>query len=798
MLQDIRYGFRSLLKSPAFTAAAAMTLALGIGANTAIFTVVNGVLLQPLPYEESERLVDILETKLPQYPAFSVAPGNFTAWAEGNTSVEEMAAYRLRSYSLTGRGEPERLDGVAMSAGLFTMLGARPAHGRGFLPEEDQPGRDVVVIVSHGLWQRRFGGSPELIGQKLTLSARIYTVVGIMPPDFYFPRPVSEFWVPLALTAEDRENHGSHGLRVVARLKKDVAIEQAHTELSTVAQRLEQEFPGTNAGWGVFVRPMLDAVVGDTRPALMILVAATGFVLLIACANVANMLLARATGRQKEIAVRGALGAARFRIVRQLLTESMILGVAGGSAGLLLAMWGVKLLPELAPGLPRIDDVALDGYAFGFVGVLALVTSMVFGQAPALQASRSDLTESLKEGGRGASGNRRRRRMRSFLVVVEIALALVLLIGAGLLIRTFWELQQVDPGFNPEKALAVTIDLPESKYEQDHERIAFFGQLVDRLSVLPGVEAVGATAALPFLNDSIYGFWVDGRPEPSPGEMSSTNYYAVSSGYFEAMEIPLLRGRLFTDRDRQKTPPVAVINETMARRFFPDEDPIGRGIQLTDGTLAFSEIVGIVGDVKQNGLDTNAPVQTYRPFLQRPSESMTVVLRGEGNLEGLAVAVRRKVSAGDKDQPVSQVSTLVQLLSFSVARARASMRLLLIFGGIALLLAAVGIYGVVAYAVAQRTREFGIRMAFGATTGAVLRLVFRQGVMLALVGVVVGMAASVAVTHAMTSLLFGVTATDPITFTFVPLMLVIVASIASYVPARRATRVDPLTALRQD
>ncbi len=786
------------MRSPAFTAVAVLALALGIGANTAIFTVVNSVCIRPLPYEDSDRLVLVRETKLPQFPLFSVSPGNFSSWREENTVFEEIAAYQSRSFNLTGGTDPERLRGATVSAGLFAMLGSRPAFGRDFLPEEDQPGRDDVVIVSHGFWQRRFGGSSDLIGQPLTLDTRSYTVIGVMPSGFEFPRPETELWMPIAFTAEQRDQHGSHYLRVVARLKDGVDLERARDDLGAIARRLEQQFPDSNAGWGVLIRPMLDAVVGETRPALLMLLGAAGFVLFIACANVANMLLARATARQKEIALRTALGAGRWRVVRQLLTESAILGIAGGGAGLLLAAWGVKLLPELAPGLPRIDEVSLDGYALGFTGLLALATSMIFGQAPALQAARLDLTESLKEGGRGGGGGHRRRELRSFLVVMEIALALVLLVGAGLLMRTFRELQEVDPGFDRDNALVVRLDLPHSKYEEDHQTRAFFEQFFERLSTLPGVQAVGGTQSLPFYGDYILGFGIEGRPEPPPGEMPSTNYYAVSPGYFKAMGISLLRGRLFTERDREGTPNVAVINETMARRFFPDEDPIGQRIQVTQGPRDFAEIVGIVGDVKQYGLDTAAPAQTYEPFAQEPFPYMNVVVRTTEDPTGLNTMVRSEVLAIDRDQPVSRVSTLTEVLADSVARERASMRLLTLFGAVALLLAAVGIYGVVAYSVAQRTREFGIRMAFGAGARDVLRLVVRQGMTLALAGVSIGIAAAFAVTRAMSGLLFGVTATNPTTFAVVPLVLIATALVASLVPALRATRLDPLETLRAE
>jgi len=796
LVNDLRYGARALLKSPMFSGVAVLALALGIGATTALFTVVNGVLLQPLPFDEPGRLLAINETH-PRIGRFSVAPGNFVSWQEEGTVFAGMGVYGGTSLVLTGEGEPEEWRGATVSAGLFTTLGMRPPIGRDFLPEEDQPGRDDVVILSQGLWQARFGGTPDVIGRTLTLNGRPRTVVGVMPPGFEFLRPDVVAWVPVALTAEDRRNHGAHYLRAVGRLKEGLTIEQALAELDTIAARLEQVFQESNKDWRVEARPLLEVVVGSSRPALLVLLGAVGFVLLIACANVANMLLARATVRQKEMAIRIALGAGRWRVVRQLLAEALLLGIAGGAAGLAIAAWGLSILPALAPGLPRLSEVALDLRALAFTGGLALLTGVVFGLAPAFQIARPDVTESLKDGGHGASGSRGRLRLRQALVVVEVALAVVLLIGAGLLIRSFWNLQHVDPGFRQENVVAAFVSLPPARYSDDEQAIGFYRRLLERASTLPGVESAAVTAAMPFWNDYVQGFRFQERPEPAPGEWPATNYYAVSADYFRTLGIPLRRGRLFTDRDRAGAPRVAIINETMARRMFPGEDPIGQHIHVTAGPPAFREIVGIVGNVKQYELDADAPMQTYEPFLVQPYRRMTLVLRTATDPALLAAAVRQAVQALDPDQPVSRVATLQELVADSVAQPRASARLITVFGAVALLLAAVGVYGVMAFTVAQRRREFAIRIAIGAGKGRVLRLVIGQGLTLAAMGVAAGIGGAFALTRLTASLLFGVTATDPVTFALVPAVLAGVALGGSALPAWRATTVDPVTALRE-
>jgi len=795
--QDLRYGVRMLLKNPGFAIVAVIALALGIGANAAIFSVVNTVLLRSLPYDDPDRLMVLRENKLPEFPEFSVSPGNFLDWQKENTTFEKLAAINGTAYNLVGDAEPERLRGARVSAGLFEMLGAKPALGRTFLDDEDQPGHENVAILSSSLWKRRFGSDPNVVGQAITLSATSYTVIGVMPPAFKFPDAETDVWTPIAFNAKQAQQHGSHYISVIGRLKPGVTREQAATEMDAIAARLAEQYPDSNTGWRVNVLPMQEYEVRDIKSALLVLLGAVALVLLIACANVANLLLARATSRQKEIAIRTALGASRRRIAQQLLTESVLLALAGGAVGLLLAVWGIDSLLKLAPQeLPRVKDVTLDVRVLGFTLVVTLLTGVIFGLVPALQASRPNLNETLKEGGRGTTGGH--HRVRGTLVITEVALALLLLVCAGLLIRSFYRLQQVTPGFNSKNALAVTVSLPGKKYPQDDQQSGFFTQLLDRVATLPGVVAVGASQSLPIQGDFVLGFNIQGRPPNGPGQEPNTNYYAVSPDYFKAMGIPLLRGRVFTEQDKKDSPRVAVINEELAKKFFPDEDPIGKRINVTNGPERFREIVGIVGDVKQYGLAQPTTMQTYEPCLQTAFSAMTLVVRADGNPAALSGAIRSEVLAIDKEQPVSRIRPLEQVVSESVAKQRFLMLLLGIFASVALVLAAVGLYGVMSYSVNQRTHEIGIRAALGAQRKDVLKLVVGQGMVLALTGAGIGLAASFALTRLMASLLFGVSATDPLTFAGIALLLTIVALLACYIPARRAMKVDPMIALRYE
>ena len=803
-IQDIRFGIRMLAKKPMFSIIAVITLALGIGANTAIFSVVNGVLLRPLPFKEPDRLMMIRETKLPQFPEFSVAPGNFLDWKKQNTVFERLVAYKGSSLNLIGTGDPERLRALNVTEGFFAMLGAQPQLGRDFLAEEDQVGHNNVVILSYGLWQRRFSGDPKILNQTITLNRQAYTVIGVMPATFHFGSGENELdlWTPMAFTEEQAQNHGGHNLVAIGQLKPGVTVDQARAEMSAIAGRLAAQYP-VDIGWDVKIMPLLEFSVRSIKPALLVLLVAVVFVLLIACANVANLLLARAAGRQKEIATRTSLGASRWRIVRQLLTESLLLSLLGGALGLALAKWGMDLLLTLAPrDLPRLNNVSLDGRALAFTATITLLTGVIFGLVPALQSSKPNLNETMKDAGRGSTEGGRRQRIRSTLVVLEVATALVLLVGAGLMIKSFWQLQKVDPGFNPDNALTVQVSLPKTKYPEESQQVAFFQQLIERVATLPGVQSAGAGHVVPLSgNDFVLAFEIDGRPPLQPGVTQSTNYYSVSADYFKAMGIPLRRGRVFTERDIKDSPRVAVINETMAKKIFPDEDPIGKRITFDNRQKEnpeWFEIVGIVGDVKQYGLDQVTTMQTYEPYIQQTFPYMTLVVRTTGDPTNLNAAIRSEVLKLDKEQPTTNFKTLNEFFSISIAQQRFSVVLLGVFAVVALVLSAVGIYGVLSYAVTQRTHEIGIRVALGARRRDVLRLVVGQGMLLTVIGVAGGLGAAFALTRLMASLLFGVTATDAVTFASVASLLLAVALLACYIPARRATKVDPLVALRYE
>jgi putative ABC transport system permease protein len=799
LMKDVRYGIRMLTRNPAFTAVAVIALALGIGANAAIFSVVNAVLLRPLPFADPDRLMVLRETKLPQFPEFSVAPANFMEWQKQNTVFERMAAFQNSAYNLIGVGEPERLQGMRVSDGFLAMLGVQPARGRDFLPEEDQPGHNQVVIISDGLWQRRFGGDPNILNQAITLNGNSYTVVGIMPADFRFGGSATDIWSPTAFDAKAAQQHGSHYVAVIGRLRPGVSVEQARAEMSAIAERLAAQYPDQLAGWNVKVVPMLEFTVRSIKLALYVLMGAVLFVLLIACVNVANLLLARAASRQKEVAIRTALGAGRRRIVRQLLTESVILAIVGGTVGLFLAIWGKDVLLALAPeDLPRVREASLDARVLVFTIGITLLTGVIFGLVPALQASKPNLNETLKDAGRGSTEGGRRHLLRSILVVVEVATALVLLVAAGLMIKSFWRLQHVDPGFNSDHALMAKVALPSKKYATPEQQIAFFNELLEKVSRLPGVEAAGASVVLPMDDDYVLGFDVEGRP-PVPGEDESTNYYSVTPDYFKAMGIPLRQGRLFDDRDQKNSPRVIIINESMARRLFPDENPVGKRIYLTQGKeKIYREVVGVVGDVKQYGLDQTTPLESYEPFAQQPFNAMALVVRAGGDPTQLSAAIRGEVLSIDKEQPVSSIKPLTALVSSSISQQRFAMLLLGVLAAVALLLAAVGIYGVMSYSVTQRTHEIGIRLALGASSRDILRLVVGHGLMLTLVGVVAGLGAAFLLMKIMATLLFGVSATDFATFVIFSASLTVVALAACLVPARRALRVDPMVALRYE
>ncbi|HEX8775381.1 MAG TPA: ABC transporter permease [Pyrinomonadaceae bacterium] len=812
--QDVQYGFRMLLKRPGFTLVALVALALGIGANTAIFSVVNAVLLRPLPFDKPERLVMIWGSA-PQL-GFDVLPPTASEsvdWREQSHVFEQVAAFKSWAWNMSGTNGPEQVWGARVNASLFPALGVKPLLGRTFLPEEDRAGGAKVVVMGHGLWQRSFGSDPAIIGKTVTLNNLSYTVVGVMPPGFKFPggenmlsglqfSPKTELWEPMAFTDEELSNRGTHNLAVVARLKPDATLWQARTEMTTIAAHLAEQYPKFNKGIGVKLVPLHEQVVGDVRPALLILLGTVGFVLLIACANVANLLLARASSRQKEIAIRTALGASRLRVVRQLLTESVLLSLMGGAAGLLLALWGIDALGALIPeNIPRANEIGVDSRMLGFTLLISLLTGLIFGLAPSLQASKTDINEALKDGTRGASTGSGRNRFRGMLVVSEIALALVLLVGAGLLIRSFMRLQQVDPGFEPKSVVAMEIVLPfiaPSNYKEPEQQAAFFRQTLERAATLPGVQAATVVSSLPlsgaFESTDVI---IEGQPEPPNGDWPPANYTMVSADYFRVMSIPLMKGRALTERDTKESPGVVVINETMARHYWPGEDAIGKRL-----TMGFEktprEVVGVVGDVRQNSLDVETPLAVYLPYQQFPYPGMTLVVRTVSDPASMAAAVRREVQAIDASLPVSNVRSMDEVVATSVSQRRFNMTLLGIFASVALLLSAVGIYGVMSYSVTQRTHEIGIRIALGAGSRDILRLVVGQGMLLTLIGVALGLAASLVLTRLMASLIYGVSATDPLTFAGVSLALALVALLACLIPARRATKVDPMEALRYE
>jgi putative ABC transport system permease protein len=807
--QDIRYGFRMLLKKPGFTAVAILALALGVGANTAIFSVVNGVLLRPLPFKDSDRLVRLGEWSK-QVPTMSISYPNFKDWREQNHVFEGIAATQFDSYNLTGADEPERLLGRNVSWNFFDVLGVTPAVGRSFREEEDHAGAPRVCVISNSLWQRRFSSDQKIVGKAVTLNGEPYTVVGVLPAGYRFGTQTDVF-APIGLGEASermapRDNHP--GIYAVARMKPGVTFEQAEAEMKSIAARLAAAYPKTNTGNGVTITPLREYFVGDIRTSLLVLLGAVGLVLLIACANVANLLLARAASRYREIAVRTALGASRFRIIRQLLTESLILGVISGTVGLLLAMWGVDVLRRASLDIiPTTADISLDRNVLFFTLGISLLTGVLFGLAPALQASKPELNEALKEGGRSGAESPARNRVRSLLVVAEVALSLMLLVGAGLLVRSFVQLLRTDPGFEPRNLLTFSLSYRVGK-DEGRKAANFFKAVEERIRALPGVEAVAVSNGVPMLGASETMVQIEGRPSAEPGKQLFTVAYYPTKDFLKAMGIRLVRGRFFDEHDTQDSPLVAVIDEEFARLYFPGEDPVGKFFEGSpEMNIPHTEIVGVVAHVKNYGLDTPGPVQAelYRSREQVPdrfqpllADRVSLVVRTSGDPAAMAPAVRRAVQEIDPNQPVFNVNTMEQVLSDSVASQRLSMLLLSIFAAVAMTLAAVGIYGVMSYAVAQRTHEFGIRMALGAEGRDVLRMVVRQGMLLALAGVGAGLLGALALTRVMSSLLYGVSATDPLTFAGVPLVLACVALAACLIPARRATKVDPMVALRYE
>ncbi len=816
--QDIRYGIRMLLKSPGMSFVVILALALGIGANTAIFSVVNAVLLRPLPYDQADRLVFLNETSKVM-DEISISYPNFLDWRNQNQVFEKIGVYNRGSYNLTGAGEPERIIAAQCSADLFAALRMNAAIGRVFNNDEDKPGGTPVVVLSYGLWQRRFGGQSSIINQQLTLNNKSYTVIGVMPQSFAYPSR-AEMWVPVGQLSDQPswKQRGNHpGLYGVARLKSGVSLEQAKADMVKIAANLEQQYNDSNAGNGVGVRPLLEVFVSDIRRALWVLFAAVGFVLLIACANIANLLLARATARQKEMAIRSAMGAGRWRIARQLLTESVLLSLVGGAVGLLLARWCVDLILYISPdAIPRSREIGLSWRVFAFTIGLSFLTGIIFGLVPALQAGVVDVHETLKEAGRGVS---RKHWLRSSLVVVEVASTLVLLIGAGLLIRSFYRLQKVNPGFSYDNLTSFSISLPEKKYPAVEQQADFYKRLLEDLRTLPGVEATAAASGLPLGNNGWQtSFLIEGQPRPPRNQTPLMEACLVTPDYFRAMNIPLLRGRFFTDRDDRSHLAgrdlskyneieremfglnTIIIDEEFARRYWPNEDPVGKRIKMgPDEKALLITVVGVVGRVKMDGLNQDSMrVQGYFPFLQIPNGGMTVIIKGSSDPNQMMAAVRQQIKGIDPDQPIYSVRTMHEIRAESVASERLNLTLLSIFAGLALALAIVGIYGVMSYAVTQRTHEIGIRMAIGAQSKHVFQMILGQGMALALIGIGLGLIGAFALTRLMTTMLFGIEPTDPLTFGAIAILLTTVALLACYIPGRRATKVDPVVSLRYE
>jgi putative ABC transport system permease protein len=793
-MQDLRYGARILLRQPIFTLIAILTLALGIGANTAIFSLVNAVLLRPLPFAESERLVWTWGEFSGGNRA-STSPPDFLDYRAQNRSFEELAAMTFNSFNLTGAGEPERVIGSSVTANFFQALGVRLVQGRAFLPEEERSSPAQVAIIGQGLWQRRFGSDPQIVGKTITLNGRSHTVVGISP-DATRVLQEAEIWTPLTFDDPEMKIRRFHFLRAIGRLKQGASLQQAQADIDAVAAGLEKLYPESNKDWRLRLVLMRDYLVGQTRRPLYVLLGAVGLVLLIACANVANLMLAQASRRQKEVALRHALGANRMRLVRQLLTESALLSVIAGTLGLLLAWWGSDLLVTLAAdAIPNFREIAIDNRVLGFTLLVSLLTGVVFGLAPALQSSSPDLNETLKEGGKGGGSSSRLGRARNALIVIEVAMALVLLVGAGLLIKSFRRLQEVDPGFDPRNLLTMRLFLPQSKYVEPQQRQAFFEQVLRRIESTPGVQAVGTSTWIPTLGGGDTYFTIEGKPFSDPNRKVTAFNPMVSHGYLRAMKIPLIKGRHFTEPEtKEEKPKTVIINEAFQRAYFADDEPLGKRLIIDMGEPWTCEIVGVARDTTQFAFDMSAFPTMYLPSIR---QSVTaVVVRASGDPLALTASVRQAVSEVDRDLPIANIRSMDQIVSGMTGASRFRTLLLGVFAAVALLLATIGIYGVISYSVAQRTREIGIRIALGALDRNVLGLVIGQGMKFALIGVGLGIAGASALTRVLSGLLFNVSATDPLTFVGVSALLALVALLACYVPARRAMKVDPMVALR--
>jgi putative ABC transport system permease protein len=804
LLADLRLAVRLLLKHPAYTLLAACTLALGIGANTAVFSLVNAVLLQPLPYAEADRLAVIWERRLDSdRPTNVVSPANFLRWQERSRTFSRMAAIADSRANLTGVGEPEELSGQSVNASLFPLLGTRAALGRTFVEEEDRPGHDQVVILSDSLWRRRFNADPAIVGRAVVLSGRPHSVVGVMPAGFSILSSTSDFWTPIAFSAASRTPRGRF-LRVVGRLQDGVTLEAAQAELDTVAAGLRAEFPDFDTGWGVRIVAINQQVFGEVRPVLLVLFGAVGFVLLLACVNVSNLMLNRGAARERELAVRVALGARRGRIVRQLLTEGVVLALLGGLLSVLLASWTLTwLLPAASRllALPRTDGVSVDGTVLAFTLLASLATVLVFALAPALSLSRMPTETALREGARAGRENRRHRQLRRGLTVVQLALAFSLLIGAGLMVRSVARLLAVDAGFRPDHVLTLRVLLPDTKYRRPDDVVGFFEKLTEEISRVPGVVAVGFSSGMPFRGVPIgTTFSVDRRPSPGEANLPVADIRIVGGRYFEALRIELLRGRLFDARDGEKGRGAAIVNERLVRELFPQDEPLGRRLTVRLGRAGReeAEIVGVVADVRHASLDTDVRPMIYLPNRQMAFPWMGVVIRTTGSPAAITATAVGQIRRLDPDLPVSEVATMDEVVRDSVAERRFAMLLLGAFGALALVLAAIGVHGVLAFSVTQRVPEIGVRLALGAAPGQLVRHLLRESVVMTMVGIAAGLGLALALSSLLGKLLYGVAATDPLTFVAVAMVLASVATLAAYLPVRRASRMDPLVALRSE
>jgi putative ABC transport system permease protein len=792
LLWDLRYACRALLRNPGFAAVSVLALALGIGANSAIFTVVNSVLLQPLSFYKADQLVRVRERNLKAgFPQFSLSPGNYLDFRDHNHTFSGIAAFGGQGLNLAGGAEPERLRGAKVTGDFFDVLGRKPSYGRTFTTEETQLGRHRVAILSYGFWQRRFAGSPGALGQTLKLNEELYTVIGVMPADFQFPER-TDIWTPLAMDLQNWQQRGGHYLGGIGRLKPGSAMTAAQADLNAIAARAEKDSPASNSGWDTTLQSLQESVVGEIRPAIATLTAAVGFVLLIACVNLANLLLSRSSARRQEIGIRSSLGAGQGRLIRQLLTESLLLAALGAALGLALAWAGTRLLVNLNPDiLPRAKEIALDVRVLGFTAAIAVLTGVLFGLAPAIHMARIDLHSALREGSRGNA-------LRSVLVVGEVALALVLLSGAGLLMRSFYRLQSMNPGFDPHGILTFRTNLPSAKYKGDEPQAAFYQRALERIRALPGVSAAGAAQIFPLAGDDyILSFEQIGKPPIPVGNQASAAYYAATPGYFAALRIPIKSGRDFTAHDDAAAPPVALISESMARQFYPSENPLGQRIRMANGSKP-AEIVGIVGDVRDEQLESKGRPAVYEPAAQVPFTTMYFGVRSQGDPAALISGVRTALRELDSELPLDAIGTVDSLVANALSQRRFSMLLMAIFAALALLLAMVGIYGVIAYAVAQATREIGIRVALGARRGDVLRMVFGYAGILLSTGLGAGIVAAVGAGRLLQSQLFEVRPADPTTYVAVAAALLATGLIACAVPAVRAMRVDPLVALRNE